>query len=68
MQPFKSLSIKKKLLLILASAQAASITALVAGYIGISMLGASFDTLYEHAVKPLGELRLVKTAIEQDVV
>jgi methyl-accepting chemotaxis protein len=67
-QFFKSLSIKKKLFLILGSAQGASIVALAAGYIGISMLGASFDSLYNNAVKPLGELRLVKSGIEQDIV
>lgn len=68
MKLFKSISVRKKLFLILASAQAASIVALVAGYIGITMLSNSFDALYNDAVKPLGELGAIKSNIELEVI
>jgi len=65
---FKSMSIRKKLFMIFGISQLVSIIALVAGYIGISMLSSSFDGLYNNAVVPFSELGSIKVALERDII
>jgi len=67
-QMFKSMSIRKKLFMIFGISQLVSIIALVAGYIGISMLSSSFDGLYNNAVVPFSELGSIKVALERDII
>ena len=65
---FKAMSIRHKLFAILAISQIISLIALAAGYIGISMLSASFDRLYYNSVVPFHELGSIKVALQKDII
>jgi methyl-accepting chemotaxis protein len=65
---FKNMSIRRKLFAILAISQLVSFIALVAGYIGITMLSNSFDSLYNNAVAPFSQLGTIKMLVERDII
>lgn len=65
---FKQISIRKKLFAILGIAQLISFVALIAGYIGITLLSGSFDKLYHNAVEPFSELGTIKIELQKNVI